>query len=242
MKLRKLRRSIKAHEEIRAFNRKNQKTKFSTQKVQVLKVYDRKKKKYIGTFNETNEKGKLIPKYFGRVQFRMYNLLKAPQFSPPIGRGISFSVDPKNYVKFQVPTRIVRHVMEHAIRRRHSFQVQIQIKTIGGQVETHTRNPAYLLTKGNTVDDIRKIITNEAICAAVTNNLRFSLVVHARPSNKIKRQIKSARIQITYNKPPMELSNAKKGRNNRSTRKIRAAIRGNKKNKKAITRHKSRSK
>lgn len=231
-KLKKTTRAIKPYEKIVAFDKHNRKSTFRPDRVRVLKIYDTKKRKYVGTFNKTDNKGRLIAKYFGRVQYRMYHLYKAPHFAPPIGPGISFAVNPKKYVKFQIPKRVIDHVQKHAIQGGRSFQIQIDIVTSKRQREKHTRNPAYLLTKGNTADDIRKIITNEAICAAVGNNLRFSPIVYARGQNKIKRQISRATIRITYASPPKGVIHAKKVGSHKASRQVSR----NKKNKKGSKR------
>lgn len=235
-KLPKLKRGIKAHEVLRAFNSKGKKVKFSANANRVLKVYDKRQRKYVGTYNKTSKSGRPIPKLFGTAQFRMYQLLRSDTFTRPSGRGVSFSVNPKRHIKFQIPNRIVSHVNKHAIHGGKSFQVAIIIKTSDGRRESHTRNPAYLLTKGNSNSDIRKILTNEAICAAVINNLRFSDVVHARGKNKIKRQIVEAKIRITYANAPKEIINAKKGRNTSKRGKVSRSTRANKKGKKSVKR------
>lgn len=221
---------ILPHQRIFAFNTSGKRTKFRTDRKLILKVYDTKKRKYVRSFNKKSN-GRDVPKLFGRTQFAMQHLYRESVYQKPSRGGVSFRIDSSKFIKNQIPTRIVNHIRNNTVRNKRAFQINITFTDQNGDLKRYTSNPAHLLTRKVTNDDIRKIITNEAVSLAVDRGKRFSDIIHAHKSRQKREQLtNNVKIKITYiNAPKAERKNrVKKSNVNKKSKRRNRKTRGNK--------------
>lgn len=195
--MKRIKRGIKPYEVVHTFNYKNKRVAFRQDQKLILKVYDKRKKKYVGAFNPIR-KDKPVPRFFGRVQKKLYELQKTPVFRKAHEPGYSFKIRPSQLVKHQIPTRVLQQIKQKA-RQGKAFQIRMELSFGKRKPKTvMTTNPAWSLGKRLSNDDIRKIFTVEMIKLASGRSVRFSNKLLTRNANKNKPQVRSAKITVNY--------------------------------------------
>lgn len=225
----RIKRPILPHEVIHTFNSKNKRVQFRTDQKLVLKVYDKKARKYVGAFN-IFKKDEPVPRLFGRVQKKLYEIQHTPAWVRAPLKGSSFKVKTSKLIKHQIPTRVLNEIRKQSKLGR-AFQIKMEV-SFGSKKPrlTMVSNPAWSLGKRFSNDDLRKIFTVESLKLAGARSARFSNKLLTRKSNESKKQIRSAEISVSYiDIKDLGGSNAKKVR--RRKKKDKNVVRRKKRNK-----------